>query len=109
MTLPEKFKFLYRGFGIEFTAIIDGVEYVVSWDEGGKINSTRYLASDAAQHVHRRVWTIRPESFPQLINLSSSLQVLISEKKDATDLAYDEMASLKLTRGLINRLLDDRQ
>lgn len=108
MTLPEKFKFKHKSMPDMYTAELIGLEYKVSWNDKYGPGSTLYDARDVANYVGDISWIIQAESFPELIKLSESLQALISEKKDATDLAYDELKSLLLTRALITRLLDGR-
>lgn len=110
MTLPDDFKFVAEHCTITYTAkLVDGL-YKVTWYETSDEREAgmNYPVLTVARLIKESKWTILPESFPQLITLSEGLQALISEKKDASDLAYDELKSLLLTRALITRLLDDR-
>ena len=109
MKLPEKFKFTHSDTTQQYTAHINGDICSVYWTDCDGPETINYPTADAAEYVKQSIWVIQAESFPQLVSVSSSLQVLISEKKDASQLSYQELKALRLTRGLINRLLDDCQ
>ena len=110
MTLPDEFKFNDDHCGVVYTAKLTDGKYRVTWFEecDGSMHSVGYFACAVGRFIATGAWTIRPESFSQLVTLAEGFQVLISEKKDRSDLAFDEMKALLLTRAIITRLLDGR-
>lgn len=109
MKLPDDFKFTAEGdCGITYKAQTEeNCTYNITWVEEGKAKNILYNARDVGRYIRTGEWKILPESFLELVKLTQTLGVLISEREDASDLAYEEFRALRLTRELINRLLDD--
>lgn len=108
MKLPETFKFIAddRLYVYEATVKPDG-SYLVEWEDGNP-KSITYPCTCVSRFVQDGSWRILPESFKDIVATADALGILIDEKRDATELHYEELAALKLVRGLITRLLDDR-
>jgi hypothetical protein len=108
MKLPETFKFIADDGGYVYSASLMDDLYEVSWTEGEYPKSISYPQGNVSRFVSDGSWRILPESFKDILAVTDALAILINEKRDATELRYEELAALKLARALITRLLDDR-
>lgn len=111
MKLPKEFK--YRAVGVwgqVSSTVCDakltsaGV-YMISRPG---VPSLTYTVGMVSHNVDKGYWEILAESFPDLKAAAQRLQGLVVARKDASELTVDEVDALRLTRGLINRLLCDR-
>ena len=110
MTLPDTFKFVADdGIYVYEANLLANFTYEVTWKEDNRVKAVPYTCLEASTYIRTGDWKIVPESFTDISEAAGTLGILVSEKKDAGELSYEELKALKLTRGLINRLLDDRQ
>lgn len=113
MSLPDKFSFRYANSERIYTAEHFGNSYIISWPGDCQALSVQFCE----KRIQGGNWVVVSEepiedklktADEPMLKASSALQNLICEKKDASELSYGELESLRLTRGLINRLLCDR-